>query len=216
MPTAQTNTTINARRVAALFAGFDIGNASEEEAMGKFRALRHMAVEANTRIVDLLELPHVKQAIDDQLQPVRNDSPDIEEATEYITELRDELTERTRDVGDLAERLRLEKETTAALQIQLAAQPHSVRPGGLAVSASPTLGVPSWGFQAGTLLVVIALLIAALLGGHFQEGRQNNGLGNSKGTPAPGIRKDGAIHPVPKSGAVHNRVHHSGSAARTR
>jgi hypothetical protein len=66
-----------AERFAALMAGFDTGNPSESEAMGKVRALRRM-VAAKTlpdgtplRIVDAWELPEIRVAIDTQLQPAR-------------------------------------------------------------------------------------------------------------------------------------------------
>jgi hypothetical protein len=80
MATAQEHRTFTdeeAERFAALMAGFDTGNPSESEAMGKVRALRRM-VAAKTlpdgtplRIVDAWELPEIREAIDRQLQPVR-------------------------------------------------------------------------------------------------------------------------------------------------
>lgn len=108
MATAQQNTkTFDAKRFAALLAGFDLGNASEEEAMSKGRVMRRMAAQANMRIVDLLELPDVRKAIDDQMQPRREAAPDLREAMEQATALREELTERTRDVRKLAETLKI-------------------------------------------------------------------------------------------------------------
>ena len=96
---------VNARRFAAVMAGCDTGNPSEEEAVSKFRALRHMAADAGLRIVDVLEIPGVRQALDDQMQPVRQDSRELHEAMEQAAMLRQELTERTRDVRRLAELL---------------------------------------------------------------------------------------------------------------
>jgi len=43
MPGAQNNPVIDAKRFAALLAGFDTGNGSEEKALAKGRALRRMA-----------------------------------------------------------------------------------------------------------------------------------------------------------------------------
>jgi hypothetical protein len=106
MPTTQHNSkAINARRFAALFAGFDTGNASDEEALSKGRALRRMAADNNLRIVDLLEMPEIRQAIDDQMQPLRKNGRDLETAMEQAAALREELTERTRNVRALAEML---------------------------------------------------------------------------------------------------------------
>src|SRR5580693_2886446 len=106
MPTAQRNPKVlNASRFAALLAGSDTGNACEEEALSKFRALRRMAVEANMRIVDALVMPDVRQAIDAQMQPLRLECGDLQNAIEEAAILREELTERTRDVRRMAELL---------------------------------------------------------------------------------------------------------------
>ena len=96
---------VNARRFAAVMAGCDTGNPSEEEAVSKFRALRRMATDAGLRIVDVLEIPDVRQALDDQMRPVRQDSRELHEVMEQAATLRRELTERTRDVRKLAELL---------------------------------------------------------------------------------------------------------------
>jgi len=66
-----------AERFAALMAGFDTGNPSEAEAMGKGRALRRMVAGKTLpdgtplRLVDAWELEEIRVAIDRQLQPVR-------------------------------------------------------------------------------------------------------------------------------------------------
>ena len=114
MPRAQTNPTINARRFAALLAGFDTGNGSEEEALAKARVLRRMAADAGMRVVDAMELPEVKQAVDDQMRPARTESPALREALEQAAALREELTERTRDVRELADLLRRREEEARA------------------------------------------------------------------------------------------------------
>ena len=94
MPTAQQSQSSSARRFAGLFAGSDVGNSDEEEAVGKFRAMRRMAVLENSRIIDLLERPDVRKAIDDQMQPVRQDCSALQDALEARTALTNELTER--------------------------------------------------------------------------------------------------------------------------
>jgi hypothetical protein len=74
MPGTQAQATFSteeAQRFAALMAGFDTGNPSEAEAIGKVRVLRRMLVEKGLRLVDALELPEIRQALDDQMQPAR-------------------------------------------------------------------------------------------------------------------------------------------------
>ena len=110
MPNAQTNPKINARRFAALLAGFDLGNGSEEEALAKARVLRRMAADAGMRLVDVMELPEVKRAIDDQLHPAREESAELRDALREAAALREELTERTRNVRELADLLRQREE----------------------------------------------------------------------------------------------------------
>lgn len=70
-----------AQRFAALMAGFDTGNPSEEEAASKGRVLRRMAAEKNVRLVDAWELPEIREAIDKQLEPAR---ASVEEETEAV------------------------------------------------------------------------------------------------------------------------------------
>jgi hypothetical protein len=105
MANAEQKSTINARRFAGLIAGADIGNQSEEEASAKMRAARRMAADAGLRFIDVMELPEVKQAIDDLLSPKRSESPDLAAAAERIGELENELSERMSDVRTLADRL---------------------------------------------------------------------------------------------------------------
>jgi hypothetical protein len=215
MPNVQQNPAINARRFAALLAGFDTGNACEEEALSKGRALRRMASDAGLRVVDVLELPDVKRAIDDQLRPARKEGPELQEAVERAEALREELTERTRDVRKLAELLRQQEETTETLRGELAAarsRPVPVH----GVPARPSLGAQSWVFETGTVLLALALLMAALCGGHFQEGSNGDELGNGQGKPAAVVRTDRAIRPVPEPRALHHRQRHGGSSAGTR
>jgi predicted nucleic acid-binding Zn-ribbon protein len=148
MPTTQHNPkTAHARRFAALMAGCDLGNASEEEALGKFRALRRMAADSGLRIVDVLELPDVKQAIDDQMQPRRQESAALQKAMEQADALREELTARTRDVRKLAE---------------LLAQARNTKAGRVAPSRKQGNATRSAGTQAvsdlATLIVVLVLM----------------------------------------------------------
>jgi len=213
MPNVQQNPAINARRFAALLAGFDTGNACEQEALSKGRALRRMAAEANMRVVDVLELPDVKRAVDDQLRPARKESPQLQDAVDRAEALREELMERTRDVRQLAELLRQQEETTEALRGELAAaRSRPVR----AVPARPSLGAQSWVFEAGTIFLALALLVAAFCGGGFQGRSNGDELGNGQGKAAAVVRTGRAIRPVPKSRAVRHRLRHGGPSAGTR
>ena len=90
-------------------ASFDLGNPNEAEAMNAARALRRMVEAAGSRFVDVMELDEVKQALDDQMKPVRKVSPELQEARQEASALRQELTERTRDVRELAELLTRER-----------------------------------------------------------------------------------------------------------
>jgi hypothetical protein len=90
MPTTQKPSEINAKRVANLLAGFDMGNPVDAEAINHGLALRHLAAKHGMRIVDILELPEVRQAVDEQLGPKRIESHELEE----LQALRKELIER--------------------------------------------------------------------------------------------------------------------------
>ena len=88
MPTTQEQWTNFAKRFAGLMAGFDTGpNSSEEEAMSKGRAMRRMATQMNMRIVDLLEVPDIRAAIDDQMHPARYGGRELQDAHEQTAAL---------------------------------------------------------------------------------------------------------------------------------
>jgi hypothetical protein len=108
MPVAASNG-LDPERFAALWAGCDTGNANEAEAVNKFRALRRMVVADNVRIVDVMGRADVVQALDVQLQPLREESPQLKEAFGQITKLADALAR--------------EREITAELREELAAVP---------------------------------------------------------------------------------------------
>ncbi len=221
MPNVGNNPPINAKRFAALLAGFDTCNSSEEEALAKGRALRRMAADARMRVVDVMELPEVKRAIDDQMRPNRKESPALQEALEQAAHLQEELTERTRNARQLADLLREQKAKTEKLdrELALARSASSSAPSPFAASArAPRIGVPgNEGWMVATAAVLtIVLLVAAIFGGHFYEGGNGNGLGNGKGISAPGVQQGGGVRAVPKHGAVHHRVHSGGPADRPR
>jgi hypothetical protein len=213
MPGTQNNSGLDARRFAALLAGFDLGNGSEEEAISKGRALRRMAANAGVRIVDLLELPDVKKAVDEQMQPRREESTDLKEAQERAALLEDELRDRMQDVTNLAELLRQEKETSESLR-QRAGRPG--QGGNGATASSPSFGVPSWGFEAGTVLLAVVLMIAAFIGGKFREGGNGNGMGKREGNVAAVVRQGGTVRAVPKRRVLPDRQHRGGAIDRSR
>ncbi len=149
MPVAA-NTRFDTERFANLWAGFDAGNGSEAEAVSKFRALRRMVVAENVRIIDLLGRADVMAALDAQLQPLREDSPQLKEAFGKITELADALAR--------------EKETTAELRGEIddllsnvneVAERGNINPA--RVSDAPVNG----GLVAAVTIAAIALMIAA-------------------------------------------------------
>ena len=93
---------MDGERFAGLWAGCDLGNTNEAEALGKFKLIRRMAAAENLRIIDVLELPEVVKAIDDQLQPLRRGQAGNEQQLrEEITQLETALAERERQTAEL-------------------------------------------------------------------------------------------------------------------
>ena len=136
-----------------------------------------MAADNNLRIVDLLEMPEIRQAIDDQMQPLRKNGRDLETAMEQAAALREELTERTRNVRALAEMLTREKETTEALRRQLATptggqghgqtrnqqQTRTTAPAGASNNASQDPGMLNVVMKFVALWLVIGLMMMAAI-----------------------------------------------------
>jgi len=120
MPATQAQaqfTSQEAQRFAALMAGFDIGNPSEAEAIGKVRVLRRMLVEKGLRLVDALELPEIRQALDDQMQPARQPLADVaalvaelEAADRELDDLRGKLAFAMPKLAEVTERLTNERQ----------------------------------------------------------------------------------------------------------
>jgi hypothetical protein len=165
MATNSNSQPINAKRFAALYAGWDTGNGSEEEAMSKGRALRRMAATSGLRIIDALQLPEVENAIDAQMNPDRKSKACLEKATAEAVSLRKELTERTRDVRRLADQLKAEKDKTEALREDLsnAGLPSNPRRRVSRRRVTKSLGAPSWPFEIAVIAAALALLLAATL-----------------------------------------------------
>ena len=147
MPGAANNT-LDADTIAKMIARFETSNPAEAEAMTAVRMLRRMLAAAGLRFVDVLERADVKQALDAQLQPVREDSAELKEAFGKVRQLADELAQ--------------ERDITAELRQELA----SAQPRGRQAYPSPPAaggGLVNGVLVAVTVLVVAALLIAATL-----------------------------------------------------
>ena len=138
MPVASQNI-FDAREFARIMALFDTGNPSEAEAMNAGRALRRMVAGHNLRLVDVFERSDVKQALDDQLQVVREESVELTEAFGKITELADLLAQ--------------ERETTAELQRRLSNGSVTLRSG--------AAGLVNGGLVAAVVIIAGALMIVA-------------------------------------------------------
>jgi hypothetical protein len=107
----------DAERFAALVAGADTGNPSEPEAMGKFRFLRRMLAERKLRLVDALELPEIRQALDDQMQPIRQAVPAVAALQAENEDLRGKLAVAVPKVRELAEAIKKEREKTVVVRV---------------------------------------------------------------------------------------------------
>jgi hypothetical protein len=87
----------DADRFAALVGRYDTGNPSEAEAINAARAMRRMVSSNGLRIVDVLERADVRHALDNLLQPVREESVELKQAFEKITQLAEMLAQERRN-----------------------------------------------------------------------------------------------------------------------
>jgi hypothetical protein len=156
MPTPQQEpkfTQEEAQRFAALWAGFETVNPSEHEAMAKGRMMRRVAAAKGLQVVDALELPEIRKAIDDQLQVVRAANTDSAAKAE-VEELRGKLAVVVPKLREMTEALAREKELTAKLRGQS-------RPAQSSVVTSPSLGAQSWLFEVEVVVAALVLLVVA-------------------------------------------------------
>ncbi len=160
-------------RFAALLARFETANPSEAEAINAARALRRMVAMNNLRFVDALGRGDVIAALDVQLQPVREENPQVKAAQEQALALREELTERTRNVREMAELLKREEETSEALRKELKAltrkpaqrqAPSVAGPSPAPPRASSATAIPSHGGGVVLLALLVAVLILIVFG----------------------------------------------------
>lgn len=96
------------QRFAALAAGFETGN-PEPEAVSKGRMMRRMAEAKGMRLVDVYELPEIRKALDDQLQPVRSPVPDVAALQAELEDLRAKLAFAVPKLREVTERLTKER-----------------------------------------------------------------------------------------------------------
>jgi hypothetical protein len=97
--------TAEAQRFAALMAGFDTQNGSEDEALAKGRMLRRMAEKKHFRLIDAFELPEIRHALDQQMQPDRKAVPDTFSLQTELEELRGKLGMVVPKLNELTEAL---------------------------------------------------------------------------------------------------------------
>jgi hypothetical protein len=135
MPTASQNG-FDANEFARVMARFDTGNPSEAEAMNAARLLRRMVASNGLRFVDVMERSDVKQALDAQLQVVREENVELKAAFEKVTELAELLAE--------------ERKSKAALERQL-------------VNICLAGGGASTGLVNGALVAVVVIVAGALM-----------------------------------------------------
>jgi hypothetical protein len=154
MPATQSQskfTVEEAQRFAALMAGFDTGNPSQAEADGKGRALRRMASAAGMRVIDVLELQEIRQAIDEQMQPVRHQG-DVSALQAENEDLRARLAVVVPKVTELAEALKKEKEdlryggcfVSIIIAVMLVAAYHFFDGAGVVITLMALVGILSW------------------------------------------------------------------------
>jgi len=139
---------MDAERFAALWAGCDLSNPSEAEALGKFKLVRRMVAAENLRIIDALELPEIVAAIDGQMQPARRSTGNEAELRDHIARLEEALVARERDAAELVDRYEAQLAHVTA-KVKKTAQPHR----GLGEFLSYT-----WSFAEWRMVVLLALI----------------------------------------------------------
>lgn len=156
MPTVA-NQGFEAARFAALWAGLDAGNSNEAEAVSKFRALRRMAVGENVRIIDLMGRADVLAALDAQLKPVREESPELKDAFGKITQLADDLAREK----EISEELREQVDDLLATVNEVASTPVIPPQAWPRPGRGASDGLVNAGLVAAVSIVAVALMIAS-------------------------------------------------------
>jgi hypothetical protein len=101
---------------AKLMARSDTGNPSEAEAISAFRLLRRSLVVEDLRLVDVMGRTDVMRALDVQLQPVREKSPELKAALLDNEMLVDLAKEREEYINDLQKDMKEAPRWASSLQ----------------------------------------------------------------------------------------------------
>jgi hypothetical protein len=102
---SKSNNDFDPEEFVKMMGSFDTGNPSEAEAMNAGRLMRRLLVTHGLRLVDVMGRADVMQALDDQLQPVREESPELKAAFLKITDLADLAKEREEIIDELRQEL---------------------------------------------------------------------------------------------------------------
>ncbi len=165
MPGAAPQPEINAEyaeRFAALWAGFDTGNANDAEASGKGRELRRMAKAVNLRVVDVMGRVVVMAALDAQLTPEREESPELAEARQMAMDQCALAKEAVAKAEHWAEVAKRQEEIIAELRGPRTKK-NTAPPAARASSFSPRVPAPQFGYVGGLLAFASVMAVAALL-----------------------------------------------------
>jgi hypothetical protein len=162
MPGAAPQPEINAayaERFAALWAGADTGNANDAESSGKWRELRRMAKAVDLRVIDLAGRAVVVRALDAQLMPPRELSPELAEARALIETLRQDNAQLEKDGAALALALKRQEEINGDLRRRSGA----ARQGSSAAPCPARASDPARECAGGLLAFAAVMAVAALL-----------------------------------------------------
>jgi hypothetical protein len=100
MPT-KSNKSFDPVDFVKLIASFDTGNPSEAEAMNAGRLMRRSLVTHDLRLVDVMGRTDVMRALDAQLQPFREQTPELKAALLEIAELTEVVRQRDKVIDEL-------------------------------------------------------------------------------------------------------------------
>jgi hypothetical protein len=115
MPSNKDCRDFSPEQFAKLMALFDTGNPSEAEAMNAARLIRRPLVAKKLRLVDVIYRTDVMEALDAQLQPVREENPKLKEAFLRIENLENLAKEREETIRKLRKKLSVVQGSTNTL-----------------------------------------------------------------------------------------------------
>lgn len=138
-----------AQTLAGLWAGWETVNANEAEAMNKGRALRRKAAEKNLRVIDMLELPEIRAAVDAQLSPTRSPCATCTALDAELEKAHQKLADREKQTRKLIDdyEAKLKEKARAARQ-------HTKQHRGIGEFLGFAWGYPEW-----RMAVLLALIL---------------------------------------------------------